>query len=186
MTSINEVIAHIRYFLTENFNQFDAWFDKPVELRTYKPKNGGWSIDQILEHVSLTNHFLLILIEKGARKAINLATSIDYKKELNDYVFQKDRLDEVGQHVTNQWIRPEHMEPVGKPIEEVRILLKEQFGQCIVYLELLKNGEGILHETTMTVNNFGKLDVYEYIYFLGQHVHRHIMQMVKNEAEYNS
>lgn len=36
----------------------------------------------------------------------------------------------------------------------------------------------------MTVNNLGKIDVYEYIYFLAQHGRRHLTQMQKNEEEY--
>jgi hypothetical protein len=42
---------------------------------------------------------------------------------------------------------------------------------------LLSNGEGALYKTTMSVNSLGKIDVYEYIYFLAQHGRRHIGQM---------
>jgi hypothetical protein len=38
----------------------------------------------------------------------------------------------------------------------------------------------------MTVNELGKIDVYEYIYFLGQHGQRHIIQMQKNLIEFAS
>lgn len=48
----------------------------------------------------------------------------------------------------------------------------------------LKNGEGLLYETTMTVNDLGKLNVYEYIYFLSKHAERHIRQMEENRAEF--
>jgi hypothetical protein len=37
----------------------------------------------------------------------------------------------------------------------------------------------------MTVNGLGKIDVYEYIYFLARHAQRHITQMVGNEIEFN-
>ncbi|MBN8787104.1 MAG: hypothetical protein J0I84_08435 [Terrimonas sp.] len=50
----------------------------------------------------------------------------------------------------------------------------------------MKNGEGVLYKTTMTVNDLGKIDVYEYIYFLAQHGQRHVTQMEKNEAEFKS
>lgn len=67
---IKELIVEIRDFLTTTFNDIDLWFDKDIELRKFKPQNGGWTIDQILEHIGLTNHFLLILIGKGTNKAL--------------------------------------------------------------------------------------------------------------------
>jgi hypothetical protein len=43
----------------------------------------------------------------------------------------------------------------------------------------------VLHKTTMTVNDLGKIDVYEYIHFLAQHGQRHLAQMQKKQAEYD-
>jgi hypothetical protein len=36
----------------------------------------------------------------------------------------------------------------------------------------------------MSVNNLGKLNVYEYVYFLAQHARRHLTQMQDNAAEF--
>ena len=47
----------------------------------------------------------------------------------------------------------------------------------------MKNGEGLLGKTTMTVNELGKINVYECIYFLSLHAQRHITQMINNELE---
>ena len=44
----------------------------------------------------------------------------------------------------------------------------------------------VLYKTTMSVNGLGKIDVYHYIYFLVQHAQRHISQMKKVAAEFNS
>ena len=135
---------------------------------------GGWTIEQILEHIGLTNHFLLILIDKGTKKALTNAANLDLAEELGKYVFNRDKLTEVGLHSSFSWMRPEHMQPNGqKNLVEVREQLKTQLKQCLDSLEKLKNGEGVLHKTTMTVNNLGKIDVYEYLYFLGQHCMRH-------------
>jgi hypothetical protein len=48
----------------------------------------------------------------------------------------------------------------------------------------MPNGEGILYKTTMSVNDLGKIDVYQYIYFLAQHAKRHLAQMERNEQAY--
>jgi DinB superfamily len=182
---LKEIITEIRDFIKDTFESIDNWFDKPKELRNYKPKNAGWTIDQILEHIGLTNHFLLILIEKGTKKALQNVGKLDIQEELKTYTFHRDKLTEVGLHKSFNWIRPEHMEPNGEMnLPEVRQQLKEQLRQCLDYLERLKDGQGILYKTSMSVNNLGKIDVYEYIYFLAQHGQRHITQMTKNENEF--
>jgi uncharacterized damage-inducible protein DinB len=183
---IKIIISEIKDFLVLTFRDIDLWFDKDADLRNYKPKNAGWTIDQILEHIGLTNHFLLILIDKGTNKALANTSKLDINQELNNYTFHKDKLTEVGLHKSFNWIRPEHMEPKAeKTLEQVRQQLKAQVQQCLDNLDRLKNGEGVLYKTTMTVNELGKIDVYEYIYFLAQHGQRHITQMIKNEIEFN-
>ncbi len=151
---LKEIIIEIRDFLNDTFRSIDNWFDKPKELRNYKPKNAGWTIDEILEHIGLTNHFLLILIEKGTKKALQNVNKLDIEEELKTYTFHRDKLTEVGLHKSFNWIRPEHMEPIKeKALPEIRQQLKEQLQQCLGYLETLKDGQGILYKTTMSVNN---------------------------------
>ncbi len=182
---IQEIIIEIRTNLTDTFEYIDTWFDKKLKLRIYKPKNNGWTINQILEHIALTNHFLLILIEKGTKKALSNVNQLDFNEQLQSYTFHREKLNEIGVHKSFDWIRPEHMEPKGeKPLNEVRIQLENQLKMCLGFLDTLKNGEGILFKTTMTVNDLGKIDVYEYLYFLAQHGQRHITQMIQNELEF--
>jgi hypothetical protein len=185
--SIQTIIADIKTFLIDTFATIDTWFDKDIDLRNYRPTNGGWTINEILEHIGLTNHFLLILIDKGTTKALQNVHNLDLQTELQNHVFHWDKLTEIGLHKSFTWIRPSHMEPTGnKPLDEVRKQLKEQVTRCLDNLERIKNGEGVLYKTTMTVNELGKIDVYEYIYFLGQHGQRHIGQMQKNLIEFKS
>jgi len=182
---IKSLIAEIRLSLTENFNEVDRWFDTADAIRHFRPANGGWTISQVLEHIALTNHFLLILVDKGANKAIRRAETENLSETLSDYTFHHDRLTEVGMHQSFAWIRPEHMEPKGeKSLDEVRAQLKMQLQHCCVVLDQLKNGEGVLYKTTMTVNDLGKIDVYEYLYFISQHARRHITQMEKNRSAF--
>ena len=188
MKNVKDRILEIHNFLETTFLQIDHWFDMDEPCRQYKPLDGGWSIDQILEHVSLTNHFLLILILKATKKSLEKkASTPDWKKEVENYSFQLEKLEQVGVHKSFYWMRPEHMEPTGDvTLVEVRQKLKEQLHQCLNVLDQLKNGEGALHKTTMTVNSLGKMDVYEYLYFLAQHGQRHITQMENNRVEFES
>lgn len=183
--NIQTIITEIKTFLVDTFSLIDTWFDKDADLRNYRPANEGWTINEILEHIGLTNHYLLILIEKGTNKALQNVHKLDLQTELKNHVFHRDKLTEVGLHKSFTWIRPEHMEPTSKkPLDEVRKQLKEQVNHCLNNLDKLKNGEGVLYKTTMTVNELGKIDVYEYIYFLAQHGHRHETQMKKIETEF--
>ncbi|UOQ70084.1 DinB family protein [Hymenobacter cellulosilyticus] len=179
------LIAEISTSLTGTFARIDTWFDKDARLRAYRPAAGGWTIDEVLEHIGLTNHFLLILIAKGTTKALQKAALTELPTTLTHDDFQLDKLTEIGQHQSFAWVRPEHMEPTGsKPLAEVRMQLREQVQQCLGYLEQLKNGEGLLYKTTMSVNSLGKINVYEYLYFLAQHGRRHLTQLDKNELEF--
>jgi DinB superfamily len=185
--NIKELISEITDCLITTFTNIDLWFDKDAELRSYKPNSGGWTIDQILEHISLTNHYLLILINKGTNKALAHASEVDINEKLENYVFQRDKLTEVGLHKSFDWIRPEHMEPKAeKTSKEVRQQLKDQVSQCLNCLDKLRNGEGVLYKTTMTVNDLGKINVYEYIYFLAQHGQRHLTQIINNATEFDT
>ena len=170
--------------LLENFGELDRWFAKDERLRSYKPHNGGWSINDILEHISLTNHFLLILIHKGKEKAL-IKTDVP---DINELFYDDDELNKfaaVGEHQSFDWVRPEHMEPTGTAsLNEVRGALSEQLKTCLEVLELLKDGRAFHVKTKMSVNDLGKIDVYQYVYFLSLHARRHIGQMKKVESEF--
>lgn len=161
-------------------------FDTDKILLNYQPKNGGWTVTQILEHIVLTNHFLLILIRKGTVKAIEKAKTTNLTTELTDYNLGWDKLEAIGQHQSFEWNRPEHMEPTGTlTLAEVKIKLSAQLEECLDLLSQMPNGEGVLYKTTMSVNSLGKIDVYHYIYFLRQHAERHLKQMEKIKNERN-
>jgi DinB superfamily len=183
---IETVTNSIRNHLNQTTENINPWFDKPEDLRSYRPVNKGWTINEILEHIALTSYFLLKLIEKGGNKALKNAETMLLEEALKGYEFEDDKLTEIGLHKSFVWIRPEHMEPKGKmSLEEVKNTINEQKDRCLIWLDKLKNGEGVLAKTTMTVNGLGKIDVYQYIYFLSLHAQRHVSQMERNEEEYN-
>jgi hypothetical protein len=166
--------------VVKTFHDVDNWFDVPGSLVNYQPSNGGWTIRQILEHISLTNHYLLILVEKGTAKALEKARKSEFGNMLNDYDLDWDRLKSIGEPGSFEWNRPDHMVPQGhKPIDEIRKTLNDQIRRTVDCLDRLSNGEGVLYKTMMSVNNLGKIDVYHYIYFMVQHAKRHVAQMEK-------
>lgn len=183
--NIHSQINTIRNKLIESFSEIDKWLMIESDLVNYRPKNGSWTINEIIEHVSMTNYFLLILIEKGFRKALKNNNGLVLDDELKSYQFLNQNLEEIGKHESFSWIRPEHMEPKGDiSLFEIKSKLDFQLSQCLEYLGKMPNGEGVLYKTTMTVNTLGKIDVYQYIYFLAMHIQRHLEQIQKVDNEY--
>lgn len=178
------LISELELEVAYTSSNLKNYLNKKIEVLQYKPISGGWSNEQILEHIGLTSHFLLILIDKMSKKALLNSTKFYLEQGIKEYEFNYEKLSEIGKHGSFEWIRPEHMEPKGLPLEEVRVQLEDQFNQCLHYLDLLKNGEGVMYKIMMSVNGLGKISVYEYIYFLVQHANRHITQMDKNISEF--
>jgi hypothetical protein len=183
---MTKVINTIETELKQTFDDLFKWFNIDKELLNYAPGNKGWSIRKILEHVSLTNHYLLMLISKGTKKALEKSKKEDFSASLIDYDLDWERMKVIGQHKSFEWNRPGHMEPRGRMrITEIKHELQLQLKQCHALLQSLQGGEGVLYKTMMSVNNLGKIDVYHYIYFLVQHAKRHLTQMERVEIEFN-
>ncbi len=182
---ITTYIQEIQLHLIKTHSRILEWFDKNENLKTYRPIDQGWTIAEILEHIALTSHFLLILIDKGTEKALRNVKKISLEELKNEYHYNLNKIDEIGIHKSFDWLRPEHMEPQGEKSElEIKDELIIQLNRCLNQLGKLKNGEGLLYKTTMSVNDLGKINVYEYIYFLSKHAERHIRQMEENQVEF--
>jgi hypothetical protein len=181
MTISHERTIHtVRDALCSIFAQVDAWFDRDEALRRFKPASGGWSVDQVLEHLTLTNHFLMLTLRKWAGIAEQRRRRGD---PIPDGESDLQRLLIIGERGSFGWVRPEHMEPTGQASSvEVRATLRRQLGECLILLERI--GVGALCRVTMTVNHLGKIDLYQWLYFLAQHARRHLQQLAGIEAEF--
>jgi len=181
---MRNVINVVREALLTNFRELDTWFEKEPDLLHFKPDAGQWNIREVLEHISLTNYFLLLIVNKSTRRALERKNTSNSIIIPGDYHETFSKIDVIGSRSFG-WIRPEHLEPSGlQDMRDIRVLLKQQFAQSMYNLSLLKNGEGFLVQTNMSVNHLGKLDIYQYIYFLTKHIERHIRQMERLANEY--
>ena len=177
-------VAVVRANLIEVFADVDGWFGRPVDERAFRPVSQGWTIDQVLEHVSLTNHFLMLTLRKAVEKAVRLA-ALGRPIPAGDSDLQ--RLEAIGQRGSFPWLRPEHMDPSGRTTpDEVRAILQQQREECLALLERLNHGEGALCQLRMSVNALGRIDLYQWLYFLAQHARRHLQQMASIEEEFKS
>ena len=69
----DQTISTVKNALITIFDELDTCFDKPDALRSFKPSPDEWSIDENLEHITLTSHFLLKVIRKGVDRSLKRA-----------------------------------------------------------------------------------------------------------------
>jgi hypothetical protein len=170
-----QTVVRVRQALNTIFAELDCWFDRAEDLRKFKPPSGGWSTDQILEHITLTNDFLMLVIRRWAEKAVRKAQR---GEPIPAGESDLTGLDVIGERGSFGWVRPEHMEPTGVPSSaEVRERMRQQVAECLDLLRQLGSGEGSLCKVRMSVNALGKIDLYQWLYFLAQHARRHVQQM---------
>jgi hypothetical protein len=180
-----EIINTLRTQIENTFNQVFVWLSKDTKLRRFRSNGEFWNIDQIIEHIYLANRYLLILIQKGTKKALQKAHERDVKIELTNYEISNPRLEQIGINNSFEWESPRHMIPKNdKSSFEIKQELHAQQNLILENLLMLKNGEGVLHKIRMSVNSLGRLDVYQYIYFLIKHIRRHLGQMEQIESEH--
>ena len=171
----------VRRELTEAFDELDGWFERDPAGRACRPRDGGWTIDELLEHVTLTSHFLLIVIRKGCAKALRRAARQAIPAGESDLA----ALEAIGHPDAFPWLRPEHMEPAGASSPaEVRARMRRQRDECLELLDSLAGGAGALHLVRMSVQALGKLDLYQWLYFLARHARRHGTEIGRVWAEW--
>ncbi|MBZ0282360.1 MAG: DinB family protein [Anaerolineae bacterium] len=167
-------IQRIHNELIETFDHIDKCFELPADLRQFQPAKDQWAIDEILEHITLTSHFLMITLNQSLTKALKRAQ----EQPIPNGESQLDRIVQISDPDVFGWIRPEHMEPTRQVTSlEVRRKMKEQRDECLNILSQIGKGEGALHRVRMSVRDLGKLDMYEWLYFLTQHARRHMVEI---------
>jgi hypothetical protein len=126
-----ETIQRISTAINDSFTEIYPWFQRAPAVLNYRPVDGGWSIAEILEHVTLTSHFLLIVASNGCEKALRRAQSQSITTSESDLT----GLAIIGERGSFPWIRPEHMEPQGRALSEVLATMHTQQEQCIGLLK---------------------------------------------------
>lgn len=161
--------------LTELGPRLDACFELSPPLRASRPAPAVWSIDEILEHLWLADHYLLLVIEKHANRALRAAAR---GAPIPAGESDLERLEPIGRPGAFPWSCPEHMRPTGqKGSEELHAALREQLERCRRLVGDLGHGVGALRRVRLDVAELGHLDLYQWLQFLLQHLRRHLAQI---------
>lgn len=177
---MNGTIAKIRKELLQAFDGLLYVFSTREDMLYYKPASNGWSIHQVLEHVMLANYFLLRIVQKQTRKALQQSCNIQANSN-DQYIIDVARLQRMELTGSYVWVPKSYTEPDGNiPLLQLKMTLHDQLNECLKIVQNKKAMEGI----TRTYEA-GKIDALHYLYFLVQHIQRHLDQVQRLEQEFN-
>ncbi len=178
---MTSTITTTRRELTNAFDRLFDVFAVREDLLYHRPLNGGWSIYEVLEHVVLANHFLLRIVNKQAEKAMQQADRIGGLNKSQTYSLDKTTVKNMELNGSYLWVPQQYTEPGGDtPLLELKISLHDQLEQAI---QLLNNEKVLkaIEETYIT----GKTDALHYLYFMVQHMYRHLEQVNRLKREFS-
>lgn len=177
---MTSTITTTRIELTNAFNRLFDVFSIREDVLYHQPLNGGWSIYEVLEHVVLANHFLLRIVNKQAEKAMLQANRNGSKCNGQPYSLNTATLKNMGMNGSYIWVPQRYTEPGGDTaLLELKISLHDQLNQAI---ELLGNEK--LLKAIEDSYVAGKIDALHYLYFLAQHMQRHLGQVSRLKKEF--
>lgn len=178
---MTSTITTTRIELTNAFNRLFDVFSVREDLLYHQPLNGGWSIYEVLEHVVLANHFLFRIVNKQAEKAMLQANRFGNQTNNQPYKLNTATLKNMELNGSYIWVPQRYTEPGGDTaLLELKISLHDQLKQAI---ELLGNEQLLkaIEETYVA----GKIDALHYLYFMVQHMQRHLDQVSRLKQEFS-
>lgn len=135
-----DTLQRIKMELDTTFTQIDSLFDLPHDLRQFQPSSDQWTIDEILEHITLTNHYLLITLRESLKKVLRRVREQPLPTEPSNL----DRILQISDPDAFAWIRPEHMEPTRRVSSaQVRATMHTQYGECLIILSQTMGGRPV-------------------------------------------
>jgi hypothetical protein len=164
------VVAYADAARTELLAVVDAI---PPSLREARPTEEGWSVAEVLEHLSR--------VEKGIAKLValkvgELQTLPEPPHEAEEMVAIDLGKFGIVETPSMKLAAPDRVAPLGEmSSEDARSALSETRG---VLLDQLHAGDGLAYSSVRHPHPFlGELDLYEWVYFVGAHERRHLAQV---------
>ncbi len=140
------------------------------------PEGGSWTGIEVLEHVALTDRFLLVLADKIARKSLARAARGDAWPASAPSFAHLEHI--AGREL--EWRAPEHTRPAGAvELETIARTLESDRARAFALLEQCPDGVGTLHRIRMSVvgGEDDRLELYQYLEVVRLHAERHVRQI---------
>ena len=166
--------------LQRAFGAARTWLDVPDRLFDHRPPDGGWSVREICEHLTLADRYLLILAGKIRDKSRRRALA---GQSVTKSPPRFEHLETLARREL-AWTHPAHMTPAGRlDRAELDRRLGADLEACLALLREMPAGEGSLHRIRMSVvPGDDRLDLYQYLTVIALHVERHLEQLRRNRA----
>jgi len=169
-------LTRLRAGLGHAFDELLARVEVGAERLDRRPLDGGWTPREVLEHVTLTDRYLLILAEKIAAKArLRAARGATWPAHPPRF----EHLERLAGRAL-AWEAPAHMRPGGAvTTDELRARLAEDRRRALALLESAPGGLATLHRIRMSVvgGEDDRLDLYQFLEVLRLHARRHTAQI---------
>lgn len=174
-------ITALRDRLSSTFEPLVALAHSQAPWLAARPEPGGWTGAEVLEHIALTDHFLLRLAQKiGDKAAMRAARGDEWPTAPPEFA----HLEAIAAR-EHSWPHPEHMTPTGEAsLGEVAQELTEHLAIAHGWLERQPYGEGTLHRIRMSVvGDAGaeddRLHLYQFLAVIELHARRHRAQLAR-------
>ncbi len=176
---LSAVVAYADDARTELLAVVDAM---PLSLREARPTEQGWSVAEVLEHLSRVEKGLAKLV---ALKVGEMQMQSDPPREAAEMLPVDLAKFSIVEIPTIRLDAPERVAPLGEmSAEAARAALLETRG---VLLDQLHAGDGLAYSTVRHPHPFlGELDLYEWVHFVGAHERRHLAQIRAIAAHFAS
>jgi hypothetical protein len=169
-------LAEARAHLERGARALEGWLAAEEALWAQRPAPQAWSVAEVLEHVTLTQHFLLLLSEKLARRGLARAARGATPPAVPASTAALDAL--AAREF--RWEHPEHMAPTGSATRaELRQRLRDQTARALALLDSVPRGEGALADARMGAID-ARLDAYGFLHLYALHAERHLAQLERN------
>lgn len=177
--SIQGIISTIKHEVILAFAAVDSWFDKEVLLQ-HNSACGGESSMQVIERIMHTNHYLLNIIDRCISETPAPGDGSDIETISANYIFHAPLLGEEHKtRLQNEVLKFRNTHETKA--SDIWAELRWQLYTCLNYLEILKNGEGLLYNTAVGLI---RMDVYQCIYLLTMMIQENVAVMNEFEKEY--
>jgi DinB superfamily len=166
----------LRAGLAGAFDELLARIDGGEERLDRRPPGGGWTPREVLEHVTRTDRFLLILADKIAAKSrLRAARGAAWPAHPPRFEHLAGL---AGRELA--WDAPQHMRPRGDvPATELRARLAADRAHALALLDGSPGGIATLHRIRMSVVGGAddRLDLYQFLEVVRLHALRHGAQI---------
>lgn len=163
-------------FLKETRTQvFDAVRDLSEAQLKFKPSDGGWSVEECLKHIAITEQMLWGMLDGNLKQAPTPDKRGEVKITDEDIVKKvEDRSTKVK---TMDPAKPENTP--YKSAAEALASFKDNREKLIDYT---KSTDADLRNHIVMGLPFGAIDGYQFILFISAHSNRHMQQIIEVKA----